>query len=200
MLLLRDARGFIFDLDGTLLSLPVDWPQLRKKFAELAQREITSVFQTLTWLATEKPEMKPTLFSILDEYEIRAAPDATLYEGSREVLREVSEGGRIGLVTMQGRKVCEMLLQRFDLTNYFQGVLTREDSLDRGEQLEMALRSLAVPKERVVFVGDRLNDLNSARRVGVSFVFIRSREEGTGAEVVFHDMKSFMSALASDEN
>jgi len=64
---LRDARAFIFDLDGTLLSLPVEWPQLRKKFAELAQREITSVFQTLAWLASEKPEMRAALFRILDE-------------------------------------------------------------------------------------------------------------------------------------
>jgi len=90
-----------------------------------------------------------------------------------------------------------MLLERFDLARYFHKVLTREDSLDRGEQLEMALSGLAVPKERAVFVGDRLNDLNSAKRVGVKFVFIRSREDGTQAEVAFRDMKSFLTALTS---
>ncbi len=199
MLPLRDARAFIFDLDGTLLSLPVDWLQLRNKIAEFAQGEITSVFETLAWLTREKPELKAALFDTLDEYELRAAPTATLYEGSREVLQRVSEAGRVDLVTMQGRRVCELLLQRFDLARYFQKVFTREDSLNRGEQLEMALKSLALPGEGVVFVGDRLNDLNSARRVGINFVFIRSREDSAGAEVAFHDMKAFMNALKSDE-
>ena len=193
--LIRDSRAFIFDMDGTLLSLPVEWPEVRVKLAEQAgMAQFQPVFETLRTVVKERPGLRTTLLETLDDYEMRADQSASLHDGSRRVIELLSSTAKLALVTMQGKKVRDRLLQKFALGRYFQVLLTREDSLDRAEQLEMAIRALSIPKEESVFVGDRLNDLNAARKVGVEFVFIRSREDAQ-AKISFPDMNSFCNFL-----
>ena len=148
------------------------------------------VFETLGKVLRERPGLRTTLLGTLDEYELSAEQSASLHEGSRRVIELLSSTAKLALITMQGKKVRDKLLQKFALERYFQVLLAREDSLDRAEQLEMAIRALSISKEESVFVGDRLNDLNAARKVSVEFVFIRSREEAD-AKISFPDMNSF---------
>ncbi len=194
--MIQDARAIIFDMDGTLLSLPVDWPEVRTRLAEQAGlKQFQPVFETLRTVLGERPGLGTTLFETLDEYEMKADPFASLHEGSKHVIELLSGTAKLALVTLQGRKVRDRLLQKFALDRYFEVLLAREDSLDRAEQLEMALRALSVSKEESVFVGDRLNDLNAAMKVGLEFVFIRSREDAR-SKLSFLDMSSFGDFLA----
>jgi HAD superfamily hydrolase (TIGR01509 family) len=192
-------KGVIFDMDGTLLSLPIDWRLVRSRLEDIAGREqFQPIFETMKDVIFQSPEMKAELFGALDDYELNAERSALFHPGSRQVVETLSRDAKLALVTMQGKKVRDRLLQRFEVAPYFQVLLSREDSLDRAEQLNIALRALSVTEAEAVFVGDRLNDLNAAAKVGVDFVFIRGPEEDddTPARMRFQDMASFMTFLS----
>ena len=191
----RKAKGFVLDMDGTLLDLPVDWGKVRAEVSGLAGSVGTGpVFETIAQLIGERPDLKARLFSAVDRFELEAEPRAELFEGSKEVLELLSGSAELALVTMQGKKVRDKVLGRLGLVARFKVLVSREDSLERAGQLEMAVAKLGLRKQDVVFVGDRIHDFNSAARVGVEFVMIRDRNRPAGAEA-FPNMKAFLSYL-----
>jgi HAD superfamily hydrolase (TIGR01549 family) len=191
----REAKGFVFDMDGTLLTLPVDWGATAAKLMEITGRtEFSPTFETLGQIVHERPELKSQLFATLDTFEMEAEPRARLCEGSRESLELLSGSAKLALVTMQGSRARDGLLERFALTEYFQALESREDSLDRVEQLHLAVAKLGLEEREVVFVADRVHDMNSASRAGLQFVMIR--DSGRPAAVDgFPNMKAFFGFL-----
>jgi HAD superfamily hydrolase (TIGR01549 family) len=191
---IREAKGFIFDMDGTLLSVSVDWAAVRAKLAELTGRpNFVPLFETLMQVLQTNPELRPRIFKVLDEFEVQGEPEARLFDGSREALELLSRRAKIALVTMQGTKVRDGIMQRFGLTAFFHVLLSREDSLDRAEQLMMAVTRLGLQKNEVVFVGDRLHDLNSAAKIGMGFVLMGDRPGAIAKN--FRDMNAFLGFL-----
>lgn len=170
----RGYSAFVFDLDGTLVNLPVDWLAVRHDLAEAAGETIdgTPLFSKLAEILARRPQLRPALFGVVDAHESRAAEAAAPIPGALELVRSLEGRHALGLVTMQGRLATGMVLDRFSLRGCFRLSLTREDSLDRAEQLLSAVRGLDADPASVLFVGDRLNDVVSARRarVGVAIV------------------------------
>ncbi|MBI3116304.1 MAG: hypothetical protein HYZ12_03090 [Thaumarchaeota archaeon] len=119
--MIPDAKGFIFDLDGTLLYLPVDWSDLRKQLKSIAKvsYEVQPIFQTLQRIIGERPELREPLFQKIDEFQLQAAAKAELHEGSAGVLKLLGESCDLSLVTMQGKKVTEHLFESLRLKDYF---------------------------------------------------------------------------------
>lgn len=196
---LAEAQAFIFDLDGTLLTLPVDWEKLRARLDEISGRPgvFRPIFPTIGTVVAEEPKLGPALFAAIDEFEWEAVPSARLYPGVEALLARLSERSKVSLVTMQGRRAAEKLLELYQLKQYFVGFLTREDSLDRAAQLKMALSMMRADRSTSLFVGDRLNDLNAAKKVGVPFALVRTHGDDPEDEgvPVFHSITEFASSL-----
>ena len=193
---IREAKGFIFDMDGTLLSISVDWPAVGAELARISGRSnFVPIFETIKEVLQTNPQLRLPFFRVLDEFVLRQEPEARLFEGSRETLELLSRRGKIALVTMQGPQVRDKILNRFDLARFFQVLISREDSIERSEQLALAVAHLGLQKGEVVFVGDRIHDLNSAAKVGTSFVLMGERP-GVNA-TSFPDMKALLAFLRS---
>ncbi len=171
-------RSFIFDMDGTLVKIPVDWQLVRLDLKQALKTEdqFSPLFGSLLSFLKERPEARGTVFSLIDRREIAAIPASSLIEGAMETLSKLTDRAAITLVTMQGRKACEAILTRFSLSRFFRYYFTREDSLDRSQQLRMAMTRLNAKKNEVLFVGDRLNDVRSAREVGIAVAMITEKE------------------------
>jgi phosphoglycolate phosphatase-like HAD superfamily hydrolase len=151
-------------------------------------------------MITEDPRVARPAFAVLDEFEAAAAPSARLYDGTTSLLARLSESAKVSLVTMQGRAACSIVLERFGLKQYFLECFTREDSLDRAEQLEFALSSMRAARSSSMFVGDRLNDLKASKKVGVPFTMIRTHgddPEGEEDVPVYHSIAEFLAAVES---
>lgn len=193
------ADAYVFDLDGTLATIPVDWGRVKVELREITgtQEEFRSVFPTIVGIIAKDPRMQRRVFELIDRYEVAAVPMASLYEGTLEVLSKLSERSLLSLVTMQGERACSMLLERFELKQYFVRSYTREDSLDRAEQVRLALDEMKADRSSSMFVGDRLNDLNAARKVGVPFTMIRTHgEDPDEADVpVYHSTAEFLESF-----
>jgi phosphoglycolate phosphatase-like HAD superfamily hydrolase len=184
------ARYFVFDMDGTLLSLPVEWDQVRDELRKVTGTSLSFApfFLDVQNVVAKDPLLLGPITRTIDEYEVRAVPDARLEEGAMEVLSSLSRRAKLSLVTMQGRSACDRVFQRLDIGRFFASSFTREDSMDRTAQLRMALESLGAKEAESVFVGDRVNDLKAARAVGARFVMIRKRPDNPPADWLYRSM------------
>lgn len=169
-----DYEYFVFDLDGTLFTLPVDWAAVRDEFAALAGERIEGrpLFQEVQRVSSAKPALKQGILSMIESHELRAADSAKPLPGAVELVYSLFEVSKLALVTLQGRRACDEILRRHKLVDLFEAVVTREDSLDRAAQLEAALNRLGIRPRDAFFVGDRLNDVVCAKRVGVTVALV----------------------------
>ena len=188
-----DARYCVFDMDGTLISLPVEWDRVREDLRALTGTGLAfnPFFLDVQTLVARDPVLLAPMLSTIDRYEALAAPLARLEEGARDALSALSRKARLSLVTMQGRAACDAILDRLGLRAYFATRFTREDSMDRRAQLGAALESLGAAKDDSFFVGDRINDLDAARAVGVRFVMVRKRPDSPPADALFRSLAEF---------
>lgn len=171
---LKDYAAYIFDLDGTLFTVPVDWLKVREEVSKMAGAPIgnTPVFLKVEQLISIRPSIRGTLFAMLDMHELKAVAAATPIDGAFELLSHLSKVAKLGLVTMQGSTACDKILGRHHLGELFDVLVTREDSLDRTVQLRIALQSLSSSPKDTLFTGDRLNDIVCGRRVGVDTALV----------------------------
>ena len=161
-------EAVIFDLDGTLIHLPVDYEKMRSEFQKIIQidnvQPITEVISNLD------KNSRHEVFRAWDKAELAAAPFLTINKEGMEVYKSYSQRPR-ALVTMQGRAIVKNILVLLKLN--FNFIVTREDSLNRKEQLEKAAEKLKRQCDNILFVGDTENDSMAAEKAGCKFLRIR---------------------------
>ena len=186
----------VFDMDGTLISLPVEWDKVRSDLRRLTNTSLdfNPFFLDVQTLVAKDPALLALMTKTIDEHEARAVPAAKLEPGALEALSSLSRRAKLSLVTMQGRAASTMILDQLGLSKFFESSFTREDSMDRVTQLRMALKNLGASSEKAFFVGDRINDLKAARAVGMRFVMIRKRPDSPSADALYRSMTEFASS------
>ena len=192
--------AFIFDLDGTLLLLPVDWVTAREELSDMMKGPLdplNPIFVTLERFLAKEPGRRAEVLALLDRFESPALERTELYPGAREVL-EALKPAKLALVTMQGRKAVDSLFRSLRIDGRFRKIITREDSMNRAEQLRMAARALGVDHSAAVFTGDRRNDLEAAKEVGMRFIMMRSLLDSMPDVHSYVDMKELLAALLSE--
>jgi phosphoglycolate phosphatase-like HAD superfamily hydrolase len=190
------AKFAVFDMDGTLISLPVEWDKVRSDLRKLTSTslEFNPFFLDFQTIVAKDPSMFAPMMKVVDDYEAKAVPGAKLEPGALEALTALSKRAKVSLVTMQGRSCSTAILDRFGIGRFFASKFSREDSMDRVTQLGMALKSIEAKNDKAFFVGDRINDLNAARMVGVRFVMIRKRPDSPPADALYRSMSEFASS------
>jgi phosphoglycolate phosphatase-like HAD superfamily hydrolase len=180
-------------MDGTLISLPVEWDKVRSDLRRLTgtSLEFNPFFLDVQVIIADDPDLLEPMTKVIDDHEARAVPEARLEDGALEALSALSRRAGLSLVTMQGRAACTRILERLGIGRFFASSFTREDSMDRTSQLRMALKSLEAREAEAFFVGDRINDLNAARAAGVRFVMIRKRHDSPPADALYRSMAEF---------
>jgi phosphoglycolate phosphatase-like HAD superfamily hydrolase len=171
----------------------VEWDKVRADLKKLTgtKLEFSPFFKDFQDIAKEDPLLLGPMLRTVDAYEAEAIKDAALEKGALEVLTRLSRNSKLSLVTMQGRAACDKILDRLGIGSFFESSFTREDSMDRPTQLRKALDSLEAKESQSLFVGDRINDLKAARKVGVRFVMIRKRPDSPPADALYRSVEDF---------
>ncbi|MGD0319322.1 MAG: HAD hydrolase-like protein [Nitrososphaerales archaeon] len=138
----------------------------------------TPLFVKVEQIVSVRPSIRDTIFAKLDLHELKAVPAAAPISGALELLSHISKVAELGLVTMQGSAACDKILGRHHLGELFDVQVTREDSLDRAEQLRIALQSLSSSPKDTLFTGDGLDDVRCGRRVGVDTALVGREQTG----------------------
>ena len=169
-------RALVSDIDGTLVTLPIDWDKLRSKV-----RETLGINDHLRPLALrlvqvcKDPMLRKKAFQIVEEEEVRAS----LYTPSTPLitsfLRKLKfQGIKLGVVTLHSSKSTSIILSKLKLVDVVDCVVTRDYSVSRLEQLRKMLHVLKVHPHETVFVGDTIYDVEAGKSLGCFTVIIRN--------------------------
>ncbi len=165
---MKNVRGLIFDLDGTLVDSRLDFDLMRREM-ELPPGPI------LESIAALPPPHAERCYRILRKHEVAGAERATLLPGVTELLelarrREIP----IGIVTRNSQECSLAVLLRLQLK--YDILLTRDDGPIKPDP--WAVRHICeiwnIPPCRVVMIGDYQFDVLSGRGAGARTVLLTS--------------------------
>jgi len=186
-------NAIIFDLDGTITHFNIDYVGMRRAaLVELDKMNLlTPEFTEQLYLyvilqkvkATADPKtyeiLRERLYGRLEDMEIKAAREVTLYPGVQGMLRELrSRHIKLGLVTNNGRSGTNLTLNRFRIRTFFDAIVTRDDCREMKPDtgpIIMALTQLNAQAGGTILIGDGVMDMIAARAAG-----LRSAAVGTG--------------------
>jgi len=158
----------IFDLDGTLVNLPIDYNKLKDEFAKILKTDnLTPISEKLSKI---DDDMRKKVFEVWTRFEFEALPRMEVIKEGIELYRKFNDKIR-SLVTLQGRKITMVILERTRLS--FDFIVTREDSLLRSKQIEMVIRKFGVNPDNVLVIADRRSDKEAAEKIGCRFIYVR---------------------------
>jgi HAD superfamily hydrolase (TIGR01549 family) len=164
-------EAVIFDLDGTLVDLPVDYAKLFEEIKRITRKE--NVHPLLETVSKLDAKTRTEVFKVWNKAELEASAKMAINEEGIAVYRKFQQKPK-ALVTMQGSALTKIALKHFQLT--FNVTVTREDSLSRVEQLEKASQKLKTPAQNLLFVGNTEDDSLAAERAKCQFLKVKSKE------------------------
>lgn len=166
-------EALIFDLDGTLVNLPINYDSLLNEIKLIMHVEKVRPVAEVVSKADEST--KKRIFEVWDKAEATCLPDITINEEGISLYKDFSSRPKI-LVTLQGEKAVSFIIEKFSFS--FFTIITREVSLSRVDQLKKAVAELKVPVQSILFVGDSENDAVAAKDVGCLFHKVTRKASG----------------------
>ncbi len=189
---LDGIRAVLFDMDGTLIDSPYDWPAIRRALGV----EGPSLIDGIEALPAGK---RQRAWAELEAIERDATQRATLKPGVHDLLAALA-ARRFGtaLVTNNTWANTSILLEKFGLA--FDVVLTRDSGLYKpsGAPLVEACSRLGVDPEACLAVGDSRYDLEAARDAGCGSVCIvheRTAELRDEVDLALSDLAALTKVL-----
>ena len=185
---LQGIRAVIFDFDGTLAVLNIDFSLMGEQIFNLIKRHrvgeetiqekylleiIDEVYQIL-W--KENPSGAEAFYQeshrILHEAEMKAAEEGRLIPGTEATLKSLRRKGiKIGIITRN----CEDAVRKvFPDVNDFCDVFVSRNSVKKvkphPDHLTHAMKLLKTSGEESVMVGDHITDIQAGKRVGMKTI------------------------------
>ncbi|AWB26716.1 HAD family hydrolase [Halococcoides cellulosivorans] len=169
---MTNRTAVVYDLDGTLVRLAVDWAAAGRAVA--------------TALDDEGVATDGDLWTMVD----RARSEGLTEPVERALARHEEPGARnserlpladgvprdrpVGVCSLNGERAAQIALDEHELSDRVDAVVGR-DTLDsqkpHPEPLLLAIDRLGVDPEDAIFVGDSASDEQTAHRAGVAFAW-----------------------------
>jgi phosphoglycolate phosphatase len=204
-------KGVIFDFDGTLTELTLNFGHLRNEIEKVARKyvgdeEIRSqegqyVIEMIYWVEGrigEKADIfRHEAFVRLRELEMEASKGKDVYPYTRDVLKKLREMGmKIGVITRSHVDVLFLVFQ--DIESYVDTIVTRDEVREvkphpnHGAEV---LRLLGILPEEAILVGDHPTDVIGGKAAGMQTVGVLSGRttrkgfEEVGATYILDDIR-----------
>jgi phosphoglycolate phosphatase-like HAD superfamily hydrolase len=195
----------LFDLDGTLLDLPVDIERARRGATALFCARgwsgelrpilpaITAAAAAVTGEPTERRRLEAEARALIDEAELDAAARAIARTGAREAAEMLAgQGLALGIVTDNGRACVGPALAAGGLDHLDWRVVVTRDEVARPKPDPAGVQHAAaalLPRGGLLWlVGDSPRDMQAARAAVVDRVTVRPvgviGGRGTAAELI----------------
>ena len=162
-------KGVIFDLDGTLIQLPINYDIIQKNLKEFfnISENLKPLIPTIIALSKNDQNKIKTAFSLICKEEILASKNFEIMNDAIEILKFLKSKNLIlCLVTMQCRAALNEILYKMNILDLFDFVISRDENYDRFEQIQNSLDNISLNSSEVLVIGDRIHDVESAKKAG----------------------------------
>ena len=217
---LRDIRAVVFDFDGTLAVLNIDFSEMRGQVFELMrkygvneekieERYLLEIIDEVVQILNQKNTSTAETFyqeahQILHEVELRAAEEGKLLPGVEAALKSLRDKGlKVGIVTRNCEEAVRKVVPDIEA---FCDVFVPRDLIKRvkphPEQLTSVLKALHVTGGETVMVGDHTIDIQAGKRVGMRTIGVltgrvkKEEFEKAGADYVLKDASEVCRLIA----
>ena len=217
---LRDIRAVVFDFDGTLAVLNIDFSEMREQVFELMrkygvneekieERYLLEIIDEVVQILSHKNTSTAETFyqeahQILHEVELRAAEEGKLLPGVEAALKSLRDKGlKVGIVTRNCEEAVRKVVPDIEA---FCDVFVPRDLIKRvkphPEQLTSVLKALHVTGGETVMVGDHTIDIQAGKRVGMRTIGVltgrvkKEEFEKAGADYVLKDASEVCRIIA----
>lgn len=155
---------------------------------------------------------KDVVWNFVDTYKEHYRKISTqktyLLESAREAVIEASKFATLGIVTTKTGKYSQVLMEHFDLMQYFEVLIGREhveNPKPHKEPIMRALESLDVGSKEIWMIGDTKLDLISAKNAGVNSIGVlcgyANRDElEKHTSIIFNDAFLAINYLSNRKN
>ena len=160
-------KGVIFDLDGTLIKLPINYNKIFEKLNDLFKTndEFKPLIPTILKKSYHNPNLQNMGFEIICREEIKAVENLEIFDGTIEILKYINKKNiKIFLVTMQCKSAAEAVLKNLKIKKYFSEIITRDEIPDRYLQIMKIIKNNEIAPKEMLLIGDRMHDINSAKK------------------------------------
>lgn len=169
------AKPVVYDLDGTLVHLPVDWGAAAEDAADALHSAGVDHDTTSLWDLLELAAETGTVDAF--EAAVGAHERAAARESTRLPLAdELSDAtGPVGVCSLNSEAACRLALEHHGLSAYVDAVVGRDSVATHKpdpEPLLAVLSSMGCAPEDAEFVGDSERDEVAAQRAGVAFRWV----------------------------
>ncbi|MGH9879087.1 MAG: HAD family hydrolase [Nitrososphaerales archaeon] len=189
----------IFDLDGTILNLPINYDNLRKELKTMfkpfgVEMEFKLILDSIkTALSTIRQnqgtqkfeEISMNVYRVLEKYETDAAHEAKVISGAEKTLAKLKQLDlKLAIFSRTGRSAVVGSLKTTGLEKYFDLIMAREDTTEQkpsSEGLEKILTMLGVKSDEAIVVGDHIFDIMAAKEIGIKSIAIQNEKMSSDA-------------------
>jgi phosphoglycolate phosphatase len=204
-------KAIIFDFDGTLAVLNIDFSFMRERVFDvmrcygigeetIQEKYLLEVIDEAYQILWKKNPSGAEAFyqeshRILHELEMSAAQEGNLIPGAKATLRNLRERGvKVGIITRN----CEEAVRKvFPDINDFCDVFVSRNSVKKvkphPDHLTYVTESLNISGEEAVMVGDHIIDIQAGKRVGMKTVGVltgrtkKEEFEQAGADYILRE-------------
>jgi len=208
----KKPKAIIFDFDGTLAELNIDFSLMRERIFDLLSRygigentikekyllEIIDEVYQMLW--KKSPSAAEAFYreshDILHEVEMKAAEKGRLIPGTQKTLKSLRRKGiKVGIITRN----CEDAVRKvFPDIDDFCDIFVSRNSVKKvkphPDHLTYVMKSLRISGEESVMVGDHIIDIQAGKRVGMTTIGVltgrikKEEFEKGGADYVLKDV------------
>ncbi len=212
-------RAIVFDFDGTLAKLNIDFDEMRRAVGELldsfgvpphrlSKRHVLEQIHEAESILSGQPEHSSrvfvaTAYRLIEEIEMSAAASGEIFDGVRPLLDTLRTNGiRTGVITRNCKQAIQTVFP--DLHDVCDIVLCREDVehvKPHPDHLGRAISMLDAKPEETIMIGDHPLDIETGQTVGTFTIGVltgRCKRDDfikAGADEVLESVRNLLSEL-----
>ena len=166
----QNIKGLIFDFDGTLFDLVIDWEALSQKMQQ------SFGMDSLAELDDVAPDKRQQVIDVIGAAEQEGVQNGQPKPDALDVLRNLSQQYKVAIVSRNNRATILAGLKKIRFAQDIL-VLAREDvrfTKPHPEALQSALKQFELEPSQVLVIGDTYHDVNAAHAAGLRAVVVKN--------------------------
>ncbi|TFG07132.1 MAG: HAD family hydrolase [Promethearchaeota archaeon] len=182
MISFKNKKFLVFDLDGTIVDLAVDWKKLKKELSQRYSRlygencDFHSISGCLDYVVEKKDkEELNNFFNLIESHETKNLDEniqinETVFFIKNLELFNVNEDVKLSVLSLNTRKTITESLKLINILDKFDFIVGREDVRKwkpNPEGLLKVQEHYGCKKEEMIYFGDMKKDLQAGQDAGI---------------------------------